>query len=214
MGDLATYSLRHFIPFSHETYVRLFERMHAEVWPAQWIALGLVGCAVGGIWRGQRRLAAAGVLGGAWGCAAVFFAGPYAELVWASAWFAAGFVAMGAAAAVAVLRGSLPDDRSRRFAAVLFGMCVSAAFVWPVVSGLGVRATEVYGFTPDATAIGVIAAVGNSRSRVAIVPVGIALLWLGASAATWWALGDPAGLVLPVLGLAAGIAHGLRRAIC
>ena len=52
--DWLSYSLADFVPFSHATYLRLFERYDARFWPAVLVGMGV---GLGSLWLLRRPVA-------------------------------------------------------------------------------------------------------------------------------------------------------------
>lgn len=197
MGDLATYDLVHFLPFSLETYIRLFERVNEELFPVQALGWGLSLVLIVSLLRGWRIGQAVAVGIGSAACGIGFFGFYYSELVWAGPYIAATFVFQGAVCSFLLAR---VDPEPRPVMASLVALTLLFVSSWPVLSGLGWAAAETFGVTPDLTAVTCLAVAGVAGLRgfvAAVVPLG----WLVVSAATWWALGDPGGLVVPAVGV-------------
>ncbi len=53
--DWLSYSLADFVPFSHATYLRLFERYDARFWPAVLVGMGV---GLGSLWLLRRPVRA------------------------------------------------------------------------------------------------------------------------------------------------------------
>lgn len=191
MTEWWTYRLHDFVLFAPATWMRLFERYHAALWPAQPVALALGAllllCAV------QRRgrslalgLAAAGWL---W-VSAVFHAQWFAQINWA----APGLTAI-AALQAALLAGSAAspggwaaDGLRRRIGLLLLCLAVAAGPCLPLLGG---RA-EVFGLTPDATALGTVGlllCVAWRKPALAWLPWPITLSMVLLGVATAWSLG-------------------------
>ena len=195
MRDWLTYRLSDFLLFSARTYFRMFELYHRDVWPAQvaglLVAALIVVVLVRPVKHRHRILAFA--LAAVWLWVGVaFHIRRYASINWAATYFGALFVAQAALLALSGLRGgrarvagvSSPTDQR---AGIAF---VGAVLLVPLVGALADRSSrqvEIFGLTPDATAIATIALLafkqGGGRTLL-ILPV----VWCTIGAATLWAL--------------------------
>ena len=197
MRDWLDYRLSDLLLFSPRTYYRMFEIYHRDVWPAQVIAAALV-IAVAlmlsrpGAWRDR---AIAGLLALAWLWVGVMFHyRAYASINWAATYFGGMFIAQ------AILIGWLGvARRPRADVQTPAGVWVSplvwlvAALVPPLASWLAGRSweqVEVFGLTPDATAIATVALVVLRRYDTPRAIVIVPLVWCVIGAATMWALGS------------------------
>ncbi len=184
MGELLTYSLADFIPFSRDTYHRLFELYNDAVWPAHIVALllGVVLLALlrwgGG--RGRDRLIAA-IIAAAWLWVAVaFHLARYESILLAAPFFAYAFAAQ---AGLFLLLGTawgtlrFPRGGARRDALAL-ALIVFALAVQPLVGLLAGRALgglEVFGLAAAPTVVATLGllllARGWARWPLLLLPV-------------------------------------------
>jgi hypothetical protein len=205
MGDLLTYALSDFLPFSRETYRRLFELHNEAVWPAQLIAAAL-GIAILALlrWPGLRQgRAISATLAACWLWVAwTFHLERYATINWAAVYFAAAFAAQALLLVWAgVLRGRLVF-RPGRDRVGLAGLLVFvfALAVQPLVGPLVGRAwpgVEVFGVAPDPTVVatlGLLLTAERTPWGLAAVPV----LWCAVGGATLWAVESPEAVVMPL----------------
>ena len=205
IADWASYALADFIPFTHEVYIRLIERVNAVWWPLQFLALGLGLTALVAAWHGRARVALA-LLAPAWVTSGVLFhLQYYAELTWAATWFGAAFLAQAALLLALALFGRMPERRVERTpgAVAVAAVALFGLFAWPamvLVTGHGWSRAEVFALHPDPTAVvslGVaLLALRGLRAGLATM---IPLLWLGVSTLTLVALQLPWAWVLPCL---------------
>jgi hypothetical protein len=137
--DLLSYSLADLIPFSRETYFRLFERYNIGVWPAPIVGLAWGFMALFAVRRPEdwgRRAAvlmmAAGWLWVGW----AFQMGWYAPLSWPGIYFGIGFGLQGVLMAVMIRRlrsvpstlpSTLPVPWDRRVALAILLFALRAA---------------------------------------------------------------------------------------
>lgn len=227
MPEWWTYGLSDFLLFSPRTYYRLIERYNAAVWPAHVVALAL-GLVLGGVLlrpSDGRSRASAALLGAIWAWVGwMFVARRYATINWAATYFALLFAVetllLGwIAATPGGLRLGRPlamgvGSRARHVVgAVLFG---GALLLYPLLApvlGRGWVQAEVFGVTPDPTALatlGVLLAVDGPPRRVLLVAPAV---WCVLSGATLWAMGSAEAWILLcgaalVLALAARSAPG------
>jgi hypothetical protein len=216
MGEWWTYSLADFLMFAPRTYYRLLELYNREIWPAQLAALAL-GLAIpallrwGGPWRGR---AVAAILAAAWAWTAwMFHWRHYATINWPASWFAAGF----AVEAVLLLWIGVARDgfawRSHRNAAFGFGLLLFALLLQPLIGPLLGRPwaqIELFGLTPDPTAVATLGAVllvaGPARWWLLPIP----LLWCAVAGATLSAM-QAAEFAAPLLAAAVAVLVAIRR---
>lgn len=221
MSEWWTYRLGDFLLFSPETYYRLFELHNRALWPLHAVALA-AGVAIvlialrPGTPAAGRIIAALLALAWLW-VAWAFLLERYATINFAARWFAAGFAAEALLLTwIGVIRGRLrvPDrlTPARRAGLALYGFAVVAQPLIGITAGRTWSQVEVFGMTPDPTAVATIGALlflGGKPS--ALLPV-IPLLWCAVSGATLWALRAPDALLLPVAGsIAIALALWRRR---
>src|SRR5687768_7318748 len=205
MSEWWTYRLSDFLLFSPDTYYRLFELYHRRIWPLQLLAITIGGAILvlslrRDPWRG-RMIAA--LLAAAWLWAGVFLLEYYATINWAARWFAAGFALQ---AVLLIWTGVFRNRfavapaahaaRQAGFALFLFALIVSP-FIAPMAGRPWAQA-EIFGATPDPTAIATMGIIIFLSARMPLWLLIIPLLWCGVSGATFWAMGAPDALVLPI----------------
>lgn len=217
MSEWWTYTLADFLLFSPQTYLRLVEGYQRDVWPVQipTLVLGVV-VALAAL-RGGRsagRIAAL-ILAVLWIAVAwAFHLERYATINWAAPYFAAAFVvqAVWMLATGFVRNGwNLGPPRGTvdwiAIALIVFALAGEPLLgralgrAWPQV--------EVFGITPDATALATLGTLLMARQ-----PGSMALpaLWCAVSGALLWAMEAPDALVPPVAALAAlALALATRR---
>ena len=217
MSEWWTYTLSDFLLFSSRTYYRLFEIYNAAIRPAQLAALA-VAIAIPLLLR--RRLAGssraiAALLAAAWlWVALAFLAARYATINWAAVYFAWAF---GAEAALLLWSGAVrrslqfgwPETGAARLGLAIY---LAAFLILPVVGpllGRGWRGVQLFGLTPDPTAVATLGllllARGRGRALSMIVPV----LWCAITGATllamksaeWWIAPLAAAIVVAVAGI-------------
>jgi hypothetical protein len=222
MSEWWTYTLSDFLLFSPRTYYRLIELYNAAIWPAQ-IAAVCVGLAIrwllGHAEAVRGRLIAA-LLAACWLFVSIaFHASRYAAINWSAVYFAWAF---GLEAAlligIGLVDGRLafgpPADSVGRagLAIFLFALALEPA-VAPLL-GRGWRQAEVFGVTPDPTAVGTLGilllAAGRGRWVLLVVPT----IWCAISGATLLAMKAPDWWLPPlaaVLALALAVRQTLVR---
>jgi hypothetical protein len=212
--DLLSYSLVDLIPFSRETYFRLFERYNIGVWPAPIIgfAIGLTALftarrAEGRLLRAPFLLTAACWVWVGW----VFQIHWYAPLSWPGIFFGIAFVLQGVLMGVVLGRHpivAVPEGTNRDPGPGLW-ILVFALALQPLLglfSGRPWYGLEVFGSAPDPTALatlGLLLMIRHSlRWLLSIIP----LAWCLISGATLWVLSVP---TWPVMPLAAALYMGV-----
>jgi hypothetical protein len=207
--DLVGYRLDDLLPFSRETYLRLFELYHGDLWPAQILA-GALGVAMifsvlGG--RLAQIRATLTILAVVWLWIAYGFqAERYMTINWAAEGFAWAFAGQAALLLLAAIwPGHLRAGPSwvRGAGATTFAL---GLVVLPL-AGLALdrdwREVEFFALTPDASALatlGVLVAVaGIWRWLLALIP----LAWSIVSGGTALAMDSPEAFVLWLAGSAA-----------
>jgi hypothetical protein len=219
MPDWLTYRLSDFLLFSPRTYYRMFELYHAEIWPIHVVVLASV-VAIAVLLRREEEWPGrviAGLLAAWWLWVAIaFHLQRYATINWAARYFA-GLFAIQALLLVwyGVVRGRLRFRVSREPAAFMaVGLLVFALVFEPVAGRVAGRAwhqVEIFGLTPDPTAIATLALLALSTARPHRALVVIPVAWCAIGAATLWALGSPEAWVVLLAGLC-GLVLAIRRA--
>lgn len=218
MPDWLTYRLSDFLLFSPRTYYRMFELYHTQIWPIHLVVLGSVVAVVVLLRReeGWRDRAIAGVLAVWWLWVAIaFHLQCYVTINWAGSYFAALF-AIQALLLVwfGVIRARLRFRLSRERAAYLAaGVLVIALVFEPLagrIAGRSWRQVEMFGLTPDPTAIATLAFLALSIARPHRALIVIPVVWSAIGAATLWALGSPEAWLVMFAGLA-GLILAIRR---
>lgn len=210
MSEWWTYRLSDILPFSPQTYFRLFELHNEAVWPAQLLALAggaaiLVLMLVRASWSGR---AVALLLATAWGFVAWSYLGTrYAALNRAAIYFAWAFAAQALLLAVSgALAGrlSLTAPLSPVARAGL-GIVLFALLVQPLIGpafGRNWSGVELFGIAPDPTVLatlGVLLAADRVRAELLVIP----LLWCGITGTVLYGLSAPEASLMPTAGLAA-----------
>lgn len=212
MSEWWTYRLSDFLLFSPRTYYRLFELHNEALWPAHPAALAagvaiLVLAARGGPARG--RIVAA-LLAACWTWVAwSFLYTRYATINWAATWFAALFLAQAALLALAgTLGGKLDFAAGRSWRLGLFAFALAVQPLAGILAGRHWTQAEVFGMTPDPTAVGTLGiaalASGPWRWGLMVIPI----LWCAVSGATLWTMGSPDAFVPPAAALVALLIAG------
>jgi Family of unknown function (DUF6064) len=218
MPDWVTYRLSDFLLFSPRTYYRMFELYHDEVWPIHVVVLAsLVVIAV--LLRREEEWSGrviAAVLAAWWLWVAVaFHLERYATVNWAARYFAALFVIQGLLLLwQGVVRARLQFELSaQRTAYAAVGLLLVAFALEPVagvIAGRTWRQVELFGVTPDPTAIATLAFLAMSTPRPNRALVVLPIVWCAIGGATLWALGSPEAWVVLLAGLA-GLVLAIRR---
>ena len=211
-----SYRLSDILPFSPQTYYRLFELHNAAVWPAQLLAFA-AGLAILALlisrppWAG-RTIAL--LLAATWAFVAwSYFHVRYAPLNWAAVYSAYAFAAE---ALLLVLSGALgritfatPWPLAAKTGS---GIVLFALFLQPLIGPLFGRSwsgVELFGIAPDPTVLatlGVLVMADGVRFELLAIP----LLWCLATGAVLWAMEAPETLLMPIAAVLA-LALALRR---
>ncbi|MFO7478048.1 MAG: DUF6064 family protein [Methyloceanibacter sp.] len=209
MSEWWSYRLSDILPFSPQTYFRLFELHNEALWPAQLVSLA-GGLAIVALmltrspWSGRI---VAMLLAGAWGFVAWAYLGTrYAGLNWAAIYFAYGFGAQAVLLVLAGARGELgftaPKSAVSRAG---LGLVLFALFVQPLIGpalGREWSGMELFGIAPDPTVLatlGVLLTADRLRPELLVIP----LLWCGVTGAVLRAMDAPDALLMPAAGFAA-----------
>jgi len=180
--------------FAPATYLRLFERINLEVWPAQLLLLPLVAML---LWLARRpehlaHRAAGLMLAAGWAGVVAGFFRLYAEINLAAPWLAGLFVAQAVAlAALALLGPGLAidgDSRRARIGLVVTGWGLAGHPLLLLALGRSPAALELAGLAPTPTAITTIGLLLMSRLRHPVAWLVLPILWCLIAALTWWAL--------------------------
>lgn len=209
MPEWWTYRLSDFLLFSPRTYYRMFELYHAQIWP---IHLAVLGSVVAIVVRLRREdecggRAIAGLLALSWLWVAIaFHLQRYATINWAAKYFAVLFVIQGLLLVWhGVVRGRLRFGLSREWAArMAVGLLFVALMLEPIagrIAGRAWRQVEIFGVTPDPTAVATLALLALSVPRAPRVLLVIPVTWCAIGGATLWALGSAEAWVVLLSGL-------------
>ena len=213
------YRLKDLLHFRPRAYFRLFELYNADLFPAQFAAIG-VGIAILALlfWRDRRRgrviaaILAACWLWVAWGfvfqrLASIHLAGPL---------FAAAFALEAVLLiAVGVVAGRLDiavDPLPSAYVGI--GVFLVALFVQPLIGpffGRPWAGAELFGLMPDPTVAGTLGLLLLARNAAAWLLLPIPLLWCIVQGTTLVLLKSPDALVLPALALVVLIVAVERR---
>ena len=212
MRDWLSYRLSDLLLFSPRTYYRMFELYHEAIWPAQLFVVAMAVAIVVLLRRGDERSGAiiATLLAAVWLWVAVAFQlQRYAAINWAARYFAGLFVVQ---ALLLVWYGAVrrrltfgdPRTRPGWLMPAVFG----AAVVLPPIAGRGADRTwtqvELFGLTPDATAIATLALVMVAVPRAPRVLTLAPLVWCAIAGATLWAM-DSSEAWLYIAAFSAGL---------
>jgi len=207
ISELWTYSLSDFLPFSRETWLRLFELYNAAIWPLP-IIFTLAGLIL--VWRitqinrtGQQQPAIALlVLVWVW-VGWQFHWTYYATLNWAATYMAIAFFVQ---AGLLALSSVLTERVRFRFKTDLYsrlGVLITlfALFVQPLL-GLWFdrdwHELASFGATPDPTVVATLGLLLLARGHLRWVLLPIPVLWCTLSSATAFAMPSAEG-VIPAL---------------
>jgi hypothetical protein len=208
--DLLSYSLADLIPFSRETYFRLFERYNIGVWPSPIVGLAWGFIALFAVRRPEDwgHRAAVLMIAACWlwvGWA--FQVRWYAPLSWTGIYFGIGFGLQGVLMAVMIRRLrsvpltlpstlKVPWDRRVALAILLFALVLQPLL--GLFSGRPWYGLEVFGSAPDPTVLATLGLLLMMRHPrrwlLSIIP----LIWCLISGATLFVLSVWAWPVMPL----------------
>jgi hypothetical protein len=209
MPDWLTYRPSDLLLFSPRTYYRMFELYHEQVWPIHLVVLAAV-VTIAALPRGNdemRGRAIAGLLAVSWLWVAIaFHLLRYATINWAAKYFAILF-AIQAMLLVwhGVIWGRLHVKLSREPATYMaMGLLLVALVLESIAGRLAGRAwlqVEIFGVTPDPTAVATLALLALSVPRAPRVLLVIPVIWCAIGGVTLWALGSAEAWIVLLSGL-------------
>jgi len=202
MEEWLNYPLEDLLLFSRETYLRLFERYHLDIWPAHILAaalgLGMLRALLVG--RTAQIQAVLTVLAVVWLWVAYgFHAQRFMQINWAAEGFAWAFAAQaGLMIVAAIWPGGLRANAEwpRWFGMALFAVALVLAPLAGLTLDRTWREVEFFALTPDTTALATLAAMvaiaGAWRWLLALIPLG----WAAVATATALAMESPEAYLL------------------
>jgi hypothetical protein len=221
MPEWWTYGLSDFLLFAPRTYYRLLQRHNEALWPVPVLTLGL-GFLILLLLRRpspSRSHIISTILALLWAWIGwAFLWNRYATINWAAAYAVPVFALEALLFAWDGTVGKRLTYRPSRDPAGLVGMSllVLSLAIYPILAPLSGRPwqqSEVFGITPDPTALatlGLLAVAGGALRRTLLI---IPILWCLLSGATLLALGSPeAWIQLPVPFILLGAIAWSRRA--
>ena len=221
MSEWWTYRLTSFLLFSPRTYYRTIELYNVAIWPAQLagLAIGLAIVALLIRKRRHRDRVIAGLLAGCWLWVAwAFLCQRYAQINWAAPWFAAAFAlealllfVFGALAGRIVFVFGTPRGARFWIATSLVAVSVIGYPLLAPIAGRSWTTAEIFGVTPDPTAIATVAALAMVRGRIRGFLLVVPLLWCAISAATLWAMESSQAVAVAAAALKGPIASVASR---
>ena len=212
MSEWWTYRLTSFLLFSPRTYYRTIELYNLAIWPVQLagIAIGVAIVVLLITNVGERDRIIAGLLAACWvWIAYAFHYERYAQINWVAPWFAAAFalqalllVVLGVVTRRIVFRPA--SGRDFWIAASLVAIVVVAYPLLALATGRAWTTAELFGVTPDPTAIATVAVLALVHGRIRWLLLVVPLLWCVIAVLTLWAMKSPEAFVVAgaaVLGL-------------
>ena len=201
MPEWWTYSAEDFLLFSPRAYWRLIERHNEALWPAQVLTL-LLGIAI--LWllvrpRPWSDRVIAGSLAVLWGWVAWSFLWErYATINWAAFYIAPLFALQ--AVLLALVGPRLRWSFARTWRGLVgLGLFLYALVLHPLTASLmgrSIRGAEVFGITPDPTAIATVGLVLMAAGRWSWLLLAIPLTWCLAGWFTLYGMGAAESWVL------------------
>ncbi|HEY7765299.1 MAG TPA: DUF6064 family protein [Aestuariivirgaceae bacterium] len=220
MEEWWTYTISDFLLFSPRTYYRMIGLYNRALWPAQIAAFGL------GLFllflssrdgeKESRVLLLALAFLWTW-VAYAFHLQRYAAINWAAPYAAAAFALEAFLLLVAALAPSVKFHRPKALAQWIgSGLFFFALLVYPFLARLAGRdwtEGEMFGLTPDPTALGALGLLLMSRGPLRVPLTIIPFLWCIAASLTLLAMKAPEAWVLSIaaaLALLAAFRSALR----
>lgn len=203
MADLLTYSLSDFLPFSRETYYRLFALHNGAIWPAQIVAYALGIASLLALryrpaWGGR---AAAAILAAGWlWCAWTFHWQHFEAINWAAVYYAVGFACQGfALLAIGALRGRLvmPARVTRHPGFYVFALALVVPPPIGLLAGRSWREVELFGAAPDPLVIATLGFLLLPANRTYWELLILPFLWCVITSAICWELAAWDGALVP-----------------
>jgi hypothetical protein len=218
MPEWWTYRLSDLLLFSPRTYYRMFELYHGAIWPIHIVVLG---SAVSIVLLARRddkwaQPVIAGVLAGWWLWVGIaFHLNRYVTINWSAKYFAVLFLIQGVLLVwYGIVRPRFRIEFPRSGRHRVAGGLLVITVLYPVFGRLAGREwsqVEVLGLTPDPTAIGTLALLALSVTRVPRPLLIFPVVWCLIGAATLWALGSAETWAVIFFGLV-GLVVALRNA--
>ena len=212
MSEWWTYRLTSFLLFSPRTYYRLLELYNLAIWPAQLAGIA-IGLAIVALLLGKRRAPRSHHRRPAGRVLAVDRCGISVPALRADQ--LGGDVVRGGVrvSSVAPRRRSAFSPAGLSCSAqevatlwIAMSLVAVAVVAYPMLAPLTGRpwtSAEIFGVTPDPTAIASVAVLALVRGRTRWLLLVIPVLWCAISAATLWAMGAAEGWVVVAAGLLA-----------
>jgi hypothetical protein len=205
MEEWWTYAISDFLLFSPRTYYRMIGLYNRALWPAQIavlvLSLLLLFLSSRGSGKESRATLLALALLWAW-VAYAFHLERYAAINWAAPYAAAAFalealllLAAAPTTSATFLRPGSPDQWAG-LALFLFALLIYPLL--PRLTGRDWTEAEMFGLTPDPTALGTLGLLLMSRGRFRIALMILPLLWCIAASLTLIAMKVPEAWILSI----------------
>jgi hypothetical protein len=210
MSEWWTYRPEDFLLFSSRVYWRLFETHNAALWPLHLVTLA-VGLVIILLIAGRPKISTrwiALILTILWIFVGwSFLWNRYSTINWAAVYVAPAFVVEGVLLLVACLRDALAVDRRRPsdwIGYLILGFALVGQPLLAPLQGRGWASSEVFGITPDPTAMATLGVLLLTRGKFLPWLLPIPVLWCLVSGMTLQTMGEPQAWALyGVLALAA-----------
>lgn len=198
----AGYGLEDFLLFAPRTFYRLVEIHHLAIWPSQILTL-LAGIVIGlWLWRPRRPAVVPALLAVLWlWVAFAWFYRRYATINWAADYLAALFALEGLLLLAMAWSGGMriAVGRDRQAGLGLFWAVLAGSPFLAPLAGRSWLQLDLFGATPDPTAMGTLAVLVATRGRGRWIGLPIPLLWCLISGATQLAMDAPLAWVAPLV---------------
>ncbi len=221
MSEIWSYSLSDLLLFSPRVYHRLIELHNHALWPAQVLAI-ILGLTL--IYLVARRSPAHGrmiltICGAIWLWVAwSFFWERYATINWAANYMAPiaaleGLLLIGAGLARRHLDFAQPRGATVTAAVGILAFAIVGYPFIASVMGRSWSAAEIFGITPDPTAVATVALLALANGRIKWLLMLIPVLWCVTTGLTLWIMAADDFFIAPMCALAA-VVIALRHARC
>jgi Family of unknown function (DUF6064) len=204
LDDPSSYSIRNFIPFIEEVYLRLFERQFEAWWPAHLLMLALGAAIIVLAWMGKTRTVAVALAIPFAACAITFHLRLYAELTPVGKIFGWAFLFQ---IPLILIWGFTTKSREtfRPHVHTIAGALIATfgLLAYPLLALSAERkwpGAEYFGMDPDPTVclfLGILLLCARPIWFFLLLP--IPLLWTATTWATLDTFGAPFAMTLPVI---------------
>ena len=209
MDEWWTYGIADLVLFTPETYFRLFELHHRDWWPMQLACVALAVVILLCLWlkpaRSGRVIAILLALSWAW-VGWAFLHLRFAPIHWVANWYAIAFLLQALLLfGYGISRHGVEFETGNTLrAGVGVFILLGALLALPVTAHLTGREwmqAELFGMTPDATALATLGLLLLTKVPTAVWLAVIPVTWCFVTGVTLWALEAPEALIPPAVAI-------------